>query len=224
VRVTDPTRLDALFATDPGMPMIDIRPSTAAPDPDTLDVRALDRRATVIALNTLRLVRPGHLRLPTPCEGWNLGDLLGHMVAENRGFTAAGRGITDPAAWRDDAYDGDPWTAFTTSAVTVTAALAGDDILERTLVIREFGSFPGRVAIAMHFLDNLVHAWDIARTIGADDTIEPELALIALAFAERWNLSEPGAVFAGALPAPVDADPGRRLVAFLGRDPLRRAS
>ena len=204
--------------------MIDIRPSTAAPDPDTLDVRALDRRATVIALNTLRLVRPGHLRLPTPCAGWDLGDLLGHMAAENRGFTAAAGGSADPAAWHDHTYDGDPCTAVTASAVAVTAALAGDDILERTLMIREFGSFPGRVGIAMHFLDNLVHAWDIARAIGADDTIEPELALIALAFARRWRLSEPGDAFAGAVSAPFDADPGQHLVAFLGRDPLGRTS
>ncbi|MGW1992492.1 TIGR03086 family metal-binding protein [Embleya sp. NPDC001921] len=189
-----------------------------------LDVRALHRRAIVCALDTLRSVRSGQMDLPTPCAGWDLRDLIGHMVAENRGFVAAAGGSTEPDAWRDDSLGDDPWVDFATTAVDVVAALAGDEVSERRLLIREFGSFPGSVAIAMHFVDNLVHAWDVARTIGAPDAIDPELALIALSFAERWKLGKPGGAFGGAVGAPADATPGERLVALLGRTPDRRAA
>ncbi|MFF7249170.1 TIGR03086 family metal-binding protein [Embleya sp. NPDC008237] len=201
-------------------------PATTGPAADIadLDVQASDRRATVIALDTLRLARRDQWDLPTPCTGWNLRDLLGHMVAENRGFIAAAAGATDPDVWRDDALGEDPWVDFAGSAVGVTAALSGPDVCERQLLIREFGTFPGSVAIAMHFVDNLVHAWDVARTIGLPGHIEPELALTALAFAERWELGRPGIAFGGAVEPPVDATPGERLVALLGRTPHRRSA
>ncbi|MEU0940635.1 TIGR03086 family metal-binding protein [Embleya sp. NPDC005971] len=196
-------------------PAIDLR---------ALDAQALDRRAIVIALDAARLVRPDQWELPTPCEGWNLRDLLGHMVAENRGFIAAAAGATDLRVWRDASLGADPWVDFADSAVGVTAALSGPEVLERHLFIREFGTFPGSVAIAMHFLDNLVHAWDVARTIGLPGNIDPELALCALAFAEPWELGRPGIAFGGAVEPPVDPTPGERLLALLGRTPHRRSA
>ncbi|MYS87655.1 TIGR03086 family metal-binding protein [Embleya scabrispora] len=189
-----------------------------------IDVQASDRRATVIALDTLRLVRRDQWELPTPCEGWDLRGLLGHMVAENRGFVAAAGGATDPDVWRDDSLGEDPWVDFAASAVAVTAALSGPEVLERRLRIREFGTFPGSVAIAMHFVDNLVHAWDLARAIGLPGAVDPELAMSALAFAERWEPGESGGAFGGAVEPPVDATPGERLVALLGRTPHRRSA
>ncbi|MET7305412.1 TIGR03086 family metal-binding protein [Embleya sp. NPDC005575] len=204
--------------TDTGTPVT----TDPVVDGGELDVQALDRRATVVVLDTLRLVRRDQWDLPTPCEGWDLRDLLGHMVAENRGFIAAAAGATDLDVWHDDSLGEDPWLDFAASAVAVTAALSGPDVPQRPLLVGEFGTFQGSVAIAMHFVDNLVHAWDVARTIGLPGTVEPELALRALAFSERWELGKPGAAFGGAVEPPVDATPGERLVALLGRTPHRR--
>ena len=40
------------------------------------------------------------LSLPTPCEGWNLSALLGHMIGQNDGFAVAVRdGDADPGAF-----------------------------------------------------------------------------------------------------------------------------
>jgi uncharacterized protein (TIGR03086 family) len=69
-----------------------------------------------------------------------------------------------------------------------------------------------------------VHAWDIARTIGADSTIEDELAEAALALARDWKFERPNVAFDVEVPAPADATAGDRLVAFLGREPQWRAA
>ena len=34
-------------------------------------------------------MKPDQLNLPTPCSEWSLGELIAHLVAENRGFTVA---------------------------------------------------------------------------------------------------------------------------------------
>ncbi|WP_406288937.1 TIGR03086 family metal-binding protein [Embleya sp. NBC_00896] len=193
-------------------------------DIGTLDIRALDRHATVVALDVLRLVRREHLELFTPCAGWTLRDLLGHLVAENRGFTAAAAGSTDPAAWHDDSLGAEPWTDFATSAIVLTAVFAAEDLLERKLRIRELGFLPGTLAMAIHFVDIVVHTWDIARTIGSHRAIEPELALAALEFARQWESVRPPGAFGVAVEVPADASPGDRLVAFLGRTPFGRTA
>src|SRR6266545_138321 len=98
------------------------------------DPRPLDRAATEICGIAVAAVEPDQLDLPTPCSEWSLGELIAHLVAENRGFTAA-------------------------------------DLLDRSVEVREFGVFPGSAAVAMHFVDNLAHAWDVARSIGLPDPI-----------------------------------------------------
>jgi uncharacterized protein (TIGR03086 family) len=196
------------------------------PNPDTgmPDIRALDHRALASATHAVRLVRPEHLDLPTPCAGWTLRDLIGHMVAENRGFTAAAMGDAQLSSWRDDGVGADPAGAFDASTNALVAAFARPGVLESTIRIREFGWYTGEEAIAMHFVDNLVHTWDVARTIGADSTIEDELADAALALAQRWTFERPNVAFDVEVPAPADACAGDRLVALLGREPRWRAA
>jgi Mycothiol maleylpyruvate isomerase N-terminal domain len=51
-----------------------------------LDPRTLDRAATAMSLAVVAEVSPAQLDLPTPCGNWRLGDLIAHLVAENRGL------------------------------------------------------------------------------------------------------------------------------------------
>ena len=57
-----------------------------------LDLRTQDRAATGLCLTAVEAVLPSQLDLPTPCADWNLGELVAHLVAENRGFAAIARG------------------------------------------------------------------------------------------------------------------------------------
>jgi uncharacterized protein (TIGR03086 family) len=82
--------------------------------------------------------------------------------------------------------------------------------------------YPARQAISFHFIDYVVHSWDVARTLDLPVCLDPALLDVALSVAESVPSSdarlEPGAAFAPT----VAWSGGSRLdqiVAILGRSP-----
>jgi uncharacterized protein (TIGR03086 family) len=189
------------------------------------DVRDLARQALAVAGRVIAELTVADLDRPTPCAAWNVGELLRHMVSENHGFAANAVGTpADRSVWDSGDLGADPHRAYQDSAAAVTAAFAAPDVYERQVEVREFGIFPGRVAISMHFVDLLVHGWDIAASIGAPYRPDPELATAALVIALRWpdtpNSRGPGAAFNTRVSVPTDATDFGRLLGLLGRSPL----
>ncbi|WP_329088157.1 MULTISPECIES: TIGR03086 family metal-binding protein [unclassified Streptosporangium] len=196
--------------------------------PTAVDVQDLDRRALDIAGEVIAQVTTADLDRPTPCAAWNLGELLWHMVSENRSFAAA---AGTRARWSiEDGGDlgTDPLRAYHDSAAAVTAAFAAPDIYDRQIEVGAFGVFPGRIAIGMHFVDFLVHGWDVAASIGVPYRPDHKLAGSALAVAARWpdtsQTRGPGAAFGVRVPVPGDAPDFERLLSLLGRSPSWQAS
>jgi uncharacterized protein (TIGR03086 family) len=189
--------------------------------PTEWDLRDLDRRALAATGAVIAGVTVAHLDLPTPCAGWTLGDLLRHMVGHNHGFAAAGRGRPEVALWDGVPLGDEPAAAYERSAADVTASFSATDFLERTVDVHGYGIFPGSVAIRMHFVDFLVHGWDVAKSIGADTTLDEGLSLAGLRIASRWPETAwgPTGPFRSRVPVPDDAPAGERLVGFLGRSP-----
>ena len=68
--------------------------------------------------------------------------------------------------------------------------------------------------------DLLVHGWDLARAIGADETMDPDLAAVVL---ERWQPQEPwlrgSGVVGPRVEVPPDASVQAKLIGFFGRRP-----
>ncbi|GLY48994.1 hypothetical protein [Lentzea sp. NBRC 102530] len=76
-------------------------------------------------------------------------------------------------------------------------------------------------AVGFHLIDHVVHGWDVARSLGLDHRLAPELAEPALRIALSVldaGRGEPGAPFAPAVPANED-DPLHRNLAAVGRAP-----
>ncbi|QNE21772.1 TIGR03086 family protein [Kribbella qitaiheensis] len=196
-----------------------------------LDLRAEDRAATDLCRSAVELVRPNQLDLPTPCAKWNLGELIAHLVAENRGFAtiavAASRSAQKGDAvrfglgmWRPGPPDEITLARFGATSEAVGAAYADDAVLDLPVEVREFGTFPGRVAVAMHFVDYLVHGWDVARSIGRPNPIPEDLAEIALRLGTLIPAERPDdGVFAPVVPTDPDAPASERLLGLVGRDP-----
>ncbi|MGW7545666.1 TIGR03086 family metal-binding protein [Streptomyces sp. NPDC054770] len=190
-----------------------------------MDMRQLDRQALLLTGQLVSRVKPGHLTRATPCVDWTLYGLLRHLVTQNRGFTASAHGAGQPwAVWREGDLGDDPAGAYEASADEATAAFAEDDVLERQFALPEVGegfAVPGRTAIGFHLLDYVVHAWDIAVTIGAPWEPAAELTAAALRVAALVpdEGRGPGAPFRRRLAVPDDAPPAGRLLALLGRDP-----
>jgi uncharacterized protein (TIGR03086 family) len=150
------------------------------------------------------------------------------MTRQHDGFAAAAAGTgADPAAWRRRPAEADPVTEYVAAAARVLAAFAADGVLDRDFALPEIdpaATFPAALAISFHFIDYVVHGWDVARTLGLDYQLDPDLLGVALAVAgavpdDDRTRRRPGAAFAPPVSAPGRASPIDQVVAQLGRPP-----
>jgi uncharacterized protein (TIGR03086 family) len=197
-------------------------------DSTTLPLHRTAVRASVDIVNAVKL---DDLRNPTPCAGWTLQDLLAHMTAQHHGFGAAARGHgADLAVWDPAAVAGaiaaDPGSAYAASADDVLYAFEADGVLDATFALPEFGpgaTFPGAMAIAFHFVDYVVHGWDVARAIGTTFELPDEVVAavlpLALAVPDGEIRATDGAPFGPAVTSEAAASDLDRIVAHLGRSP-----
>ena len=164
---------------------------------------------------------------PTPCAEWTLGDLLAHMTVQHNGFAAAaaGRGA-DLDVWKTSAPATDPVTEYAMAAELVLAAFAEPGVLERGFSLPEIipgMEFPAAQAISFHFIDNVVHGWDVARALGAPFALDADLVQAALPVAEAVPDGErrlrPGAAFRPRLNPPAGERRRRRRRRRHGPDP-----
>jgi uncharacterized protein (TIGR03086 family) len=162
---------------------------------------------------------------PTPCAGWTLHDLLAHMTTQHYGFAAASTADGDLSLWHTRPLGDDPVAAYRTSADHVLAAFAADGVLDQQFALPEITratSFPARKAISFHFIDYVVHSWDVAKTLSLEANFDQALLDVALAVAKavpggKARLA-PGAAFAPSLDWPGDSRLDQ-IVAILGRSP-----
>ncbi|MFB4299599.1 TIGR03086 family metal-binding protein [Actinomadura sp. NTSP31] len=189
----------------------------------TTDFRPLDRKAADLYLSAVAQVKPDALAQPTPCPDWTLHGLLRHQVSQDQGFAAAARGDgARLSAWHGGDLGDDPYAAAKASLDLVTEAFAAVP-LDAGLVlpeIRDGGPFPAALAISFHFVDLVVHAWDVAAAIGApwepgDDLLTASLKVASIVPTDD---REPGTAFAPVVPSD-DAAPKNRLLTLLGRSP-----
>ena len=195
------------------------------------DVRPFHRTAVLASIDVVAAVTPDDLRRPTPCAGWNLLDLLAHMTAQHHGFAAAARGGGDsPTIWASDrvadAVAADPGGTYAAAAADLLDAFAADGVLDAMVALPEFGpgaTFPGAVAIGFHFVDYVVHGWDVARSIGAsfalpDDVVAAVRPLVFVIPDGEYRAMD-GAPFGPAIAAPDGASDLDRILSHLGRSP-----
>lgn len=178
----------------------------------------LDRRAVLTSVAVTCGVGAEDLSRPTPCAGWTVSDLLAHMTVQHRGFAAAARG--ERASW-DAVAAADPVADHLSAASEVLTAFAN---ARDPFLLPEIAPtpFPAEQAIGFHFIDYVVHSWDLASALGAplsfaDDVLEPALA-IARRVPDGEARTTPGAAFAPALPEP-DGPALNRILTLLGRSP-----
>ncbi|MEU7630952.1 TIGR03086 family metal-binding protein [Nocardia sp. NPDC049220] len=191
----------------------------------TRDLIALDAQAVRASIDVVSHVTAAELAEPTPCTGWTLHGLLVHMIAQHYGFAAASRGDGDPAWWRPRFLGTDPVADYRAAAEHVLEAFAGDGVLDRMFPLPEVaGSFEvsGAQAVGFHFIDYVVHSWDVARTIGRAVDFEDGLLAAALPIAEAVPRGEarmaPGSPFAPEF-AWSGESPLDEILALLGRSP-----
>lgn len=158
--------------------------------------------------------------LPTPCEEWDVRALVAHVVDECRwapyllaGGTVAGAGdrfVGDPLG-------DDPRAAWRTASEQARAAFHAEGALDHTVAL-SYGETSARDYIWEMTVDATIHAWDLARGIGADDHLDPELVRRIYAETEQGveRLAESG-LFAPPVAVPVHADLQTQMLGLFGR-------
>jgi len=192
------------------------------------DLLALHRTAVLASVDIVNTVGTDDLSRETPCAGWDLGELLAHMTAQHRGFAAAARGTGgDPAIWNVDTVRdtvlADPAGAYAAAADDVLEAFAG---ATGTFNLPDLGpNFPAEAAVGFHFIDYVVHGWDVAASLGKPYRLPAAVIETALPVAEIVPDGDfrtmPGAPFAPAQNGEA-ANDFDRLLLHLGRIPQWR--
>jgi uncharacterized protein (TIGR03086 family) len=184
------------------------------------DAAELYRRACLGFGERVHAVRDDQWHDPTPCADWDVRVLVNHLVNEDRWAVPlfAGKTMADVG----DALDGDllgadpkaAWDDALKEALDVALAPGAPD---RTVHL-SFGETPASEYLMQLFADHLVHGWDLAKGIGADTSLDPELVQACLTWFEGVEemYRQAGAI-ADRPPIPDDADPQTRLLAAFGR-------
>lgn len=168
----------------------------------------------------LRLVGPDDWRRPTPCSEWDVRALVNHVVGANVRYQLLLRGAPPEqveATRTVDHVGDDAVASFVETADGVVACFRQDGALER-IAHHVTGDRTGRELLSMRILDAAVHGWDLARAIGADETLDDVVVAFLLAYLADLDLGPPAF-------EPADADLPRRasaqdqLLHRLGRHP-----
>lgn len=127
----------------------------------------------------LRQVGDDEWDLPTPCVEWNVRELVNHMLLGTRMSVQLLAGASQQeaiAALGEDmiADSHDPVADFVALADQMQAGFSAPDGLDGT-VDHPMGQIPRTMFIGFRIMDNGTHAWDLARAIGADETLDADL-------------------------------------------------
>ncbi|MDP9239300.1 MAG: TIGR03086 family metal-binding protein [Actinomycetota bacterium] len=159
---------------------------------------------------------------PTPCSEWDVRELVNHLVGENRWVPEmfAGRTVAEVGDHLDgDLLGADPVAAWDSSITAALDAIGEGGAMER-MVHLSFGDLPGAEYVMQLFADLLIHGWDLARAIGADEHLDDTLvAACATWFEGAAELYRTAGVVGPQIEVGETADPQAKLLSAFGRDP-----
>jgi uncharacterized protein (TIGR03086 family) len=161
-------------------------------------------------------VAPDGWGAPAPCDGWAASDVVRHLVEWVPGFFDR-CGITLPTSPPDT----EPLVAWSALRDGLQGILDEPASSVDEIDVPPMG--PHTVADAIDKFvtgDVLVHTWDLARAVGREVVLDPEVAAAMLAGIEPLgDVLVASGHFAKAVPTGPDAGVQERLVAATGRDP-----
>ena len=170
----------------------------------------------------------GRLDDPTPCEDFQVRDLIGHFTMGRFLFAADFAGDT---ARRDELLGGMPerfvdvlgddhLATYRNASATLDAAVDGIEDVEATADFF-LGQMPISAALETISGDNLVHCWDLARSTGQDFDPPDDLVEATTAFFGTLITDDLRAVgsFGPEVEVPEDASALDRLLGLCGRTP-----
>jgi uncharacterized protein (TIGR03086 family) len=185
-----------------------------------MDVPTMFERAVAEFGGRVSQITDAQWAAGTPDQEWTVRDLVNHMASEDLWAPPLFAGST--ASEVGNRFDGDvlgadPKGSWQTASAEAARAAAEPGAMDRTVHL-SFGDFTGREYAMQLFADHLIHAWDLARAIGAREHLDA--GLVGECSAWFTNIEDDyrsGGAIAERPPIPEDAGPQVRLLAMFGR-------
>lgn len=162
--------------------------------------------------------------LATPCSNWTVRDLVVHLVEGSAMAVSLLEGATaqEAHAGFGVAHGPDLPVELAAALAAELTAFARPDAFDTTVHHPSAGDVPGAVLFQFRTGDYLLHSWDIARAMGADEDLPENLVSTV------WESLQPMVPFIGTIgvfgtgpsgDVADDAPLQRRLLDLSGRRP-----
>jgi uncharacterized protein (TIGR03086 family) len=161
----------------------------------------------------------GKWHLRSPCDAWDARGVLEHVIGFHDVL------LLRPLGLKPDRPRDDPRRRWELTFDRLRELLGREGSLERVVEVPAVGRNQATQADAANLLprltrDVLVHTWDLARAVGADDRLDPIYCAMFFeqlpADADALNAS---GMFAPSVAVDDHSDVQTKLLARLGRDP-----
>jgi uncharacterized protein (TIGR03086 family) len=157
---------------------------------------------------------------PTPCSAWSVRELVNHVVGEDRWTDPLmrGRTIAEVGASLDGDLLGDDPVRSALDAAAEAVSAVGELLPAGGVVHLSYGEEQKAEYVHQLTADHLIHAWDLARAIGADERLDAGLvASCASWFEAMEDAYRSAGAIAARPPVPGHADAQTLLLARFGR-------
>lgn len=162
----------------------------------------------------VKAVAPEQWDLQSPCEKWKARDIVAHIVEGHRGVIAAVRGGESTPLGPDE----DPKKAWEDASRAMDEIAGNPEEIAKEMD-GPTGKMPaGEIINRFVTMDVLVHTWDLARTVGADERLDADSVQRAYDTLKPMDamIRMPN-VFADKIEPPPGADVQTEFLYFLGR-------
>ncbi len=182
-------------------------------------------------LDQIRTTPPDRWEAPSPCDGWSARQVVAHVINGHRGILAMvdglppvpadGVGIAPMADAPTVDPDADLVVAFQRCRDDMVAMLDDPRRAAAPLPGGPLGPVPVQHAVdVIGSLELLVHTWDLARAVGADEKLDPDqIARTHRGLLPHYEALQRTQAFRPSIPAPTKADPQTAFLYFVGRRP-----
>lgn len=156
-------------------------------------------------------------RAPTPVDGWEVRDIVAHLVAWFPSFLAAG-GVVIPEG---PSVVGDPIGAWVNQCTAVQGLLDDKELASSQFTHPYAGTHDLEGAIDRFYTaDVFMHTWDLARAIGIEPPLDGGFCeLLVDGMQHIDEVLRSSGQYGPQIQVPAGADPATRLAGFIGRDP-----
>jgi uncharacterized protein (TIGR03086 family) len=157
-------------------------------------------------------VDPARWDAPSPCPDWDARGVVEHVIGFHDTL------LLKPLGVKADRPRDDTVARWKATDAALKEALR-DDVLD-TDVEGPMGSTTPRSLLPALTGDVLMHSWDLARAVGIDVELDPQLSAAALEMGQKnSDRLQASGMFGAPVPVPDDAPVADRMLGVFGRDP-----